>query len=43
MNKENIMSHHPVAGSALLVALVAASTFLLVSADVLHHLPFFAY
>ena len=43
MIKENIMSHHPVAGSALLLGLVATSTFLLVTADVLAHIPFFAY
>jgi hypothetical protein len=43
MTKENIMSHHPIAGSALLLGLVASSTFLLVTADVLAHFPFFAY
>lgn len=43
MNKENIMSHYPVAGSALLLGLVAATTAVLVTTDVLAHLPFFAY
>ena len=43
MTKENIMTHHPIAGSALLLGLVASSTFLLVTADVLADFPFFAY
>jgi len=41
MSKEIIMSHHPIAGSALLLGLVATSTFLLCSADVLSHIPLF--
>jgi len=38
------MSHHPFASSALLLGLVASTTWLLCSADVLAHIPlFFSY
>lgn len=35
------MSHHPITGSTLLLGLVASTTWLLCSADVLAHLPLF--
>ena len=35
------MSHHPFASSAVLLSLVASATWLLVSADVLTHIPLF--
>lgn len=33
------MSHHPITSGALLLGLVASTTWLLCSADVLGHLP----
>jgi hypothetical protein len=35
------MSHHPYATSAVLLTLVASATWLLCSADVLAHMPYF--